>query len=241
MASNSYNSLGVSELFNQNTYYIVSIASSFQQTVVHAWMPEEIVLSIESYWQFCVGQGVSPWTNLASQALFGESPNAKWLTAQQWVGWSPLKLQLPLQFFAINDPVKEVIEPIKSLIKMMLPRGAAVGLTPPGPRAIGEGIAKGWFGNGTSSQDQITVYIGNFIRIPTVFVQSMPQISFKGKLTSNGLPIEGACSFWVSTLYSPLYEDIDLIIGNGVGNVAPGTLPTTNQSIPNAPPNTLLG
>lgn len=237
--------VGVTKLYGQNIYYIVIISSSIYGTV-QAWLPEQIVLEIASHWGFVVAtEDLSAGASWFFSGLSGGVvPTAQYLTAQAWRGSTPLNLDLNLSFFATEDAYKEVIEPIKKLIKMTLPRRQSDGsifLIPPGPKAT-----PGWLENFLSGfrvakgeEDLINVYIGNFIRLKGVFISSVAP-SFKGRLTAAvvgtdipaGLPTEGECKVSFRTLNSPVSQDIDeFILSSGAVNDRPITRSSTGGTL----------
>jgi hypothetical protein len=135
---------GVQDLLGQSNYYVVYITSSRYGSVL-AWLPDDVRISVVSSWGPIVSNIESALANYVGSNL-GTIPGheggaaffSKKLTAQEWRGVEPLVLQLPLHFFAIKDANLEVIEPIKRLLKMSLPKpiegsSAFYNLAPPGP------------------------------------------------------------------------------------------------------------
>jgi hypothetical protein len=235
---------GVTKLYGQNQYYLVIISSSVHGTV-QAWLPQDIALEIVSSWGFIVGGGEegNAGINWLSTISVGVVPRGQYLSSQEWRGGGPLDLILPLHFFATEDSNREVIKPIKTLIKMSLPRksdpnaapGIAFQLVPPGPRQspgpifsfIG-GVFKEIIGpflpNQVSTEpDIINVYVGNFLRLPGVFVLSV-QPTFSGRLSAEtaaspaGLPMQGTCAVKFRTLMAPVASDMDAYLLSGLND-----------------------
>jgi hypothetical protein len=135
---------GVQDLLGQSNYYIVYITSSRYGSVL-AWLPDDVRISVVSSWGPIVSNVENALANYVGSNLGAFSGHAggatffsKKLTAQEWRGVEPLVLQLPLHFFAVKDANLEVIEPIKRLLKMSLPKpieGSTdfFNLAPPGP------------------------------------------------------------------------------------------------------------
>ena len=207
---------GVQHLEGQSKYYLVSITSS-QWGDVFAWLPDNTQLLVRSSWAPITGNIVSSLVNFATAKvanLFGNDNItlvSKRLTAQEWQGAEPLDVQLQLHFFATLDAGIEVIEPLKRLMKMALPRKRGTDtsdsfLVAPGP------IAQ-IFGDKSQADpqhgDRINVYIGNFCRLTDVFVSSISGIDFLGKLSTDGIPMEAVCTIVFRTLFAPIAEDID--------------------------------
>ena len=221
--------VGVSDLDGQSKWYVVIISSSRWGTV-QAWLPDTIDLVTKSHWGPIVGNIENSLANWLA-GNFGDprtSLFSKKLTAQEWKGTEPLTLVLQLHFFATSDANMEVVEPIKRLMKMSLPRQINenfFGLQAPGPVPAGAkvpdwvpgigGITVG--GRGKFDEDIINVYIGNFITIKEVFIDAIPTIEFKGKLSTDGWPMEGVVSVMFKTVYCPTTQDIDTYIGAAIG------------------------
>jgi hypothetical protein len=139
---------GVNDLAGQSRYYLVVITST-RYGDVYAWLPDDIRLWVNSSWGPIVGNVDSALANyvgtIGGSKVLGYTPGAtffsKKLTAQEWRGVEPLTLQLPLHFFAVKNAATEVVEPIKRLIKMSLPKQIGdssnandlFNLAPPGP------------------------------------------------------------------------------------------------------------
>ena len=221
---------GVQKTYGQSSYYLVVIYSSVYG-FVEAWLPDELMLNVSSNWGYIVSQIENPLANwvagAAELALTGNpgSLKSQYLSNMAWRGSSPLQLQLPLHFFAESDANLEVIEPIKRVIKMALPRrgGTAGTLIPPGPFAFSGGITEAIDAvrtrvglgalNTAGAFDHITIYIGNYLRMTEVFISNISSITFPPKLSKEGYPMEGRIVFNISTLMAPVAQDIDHILG----------------------------
>jgi hypothetical protein len=236
-------------LQGQSKWYVVIISSTRYGTV-QAWLPDSIQIVAKSSWGPIVGNYESALANWIAPSV-GNTPAvffSKKLTAQAWRGVEPLQLVLQLHFFATEDASMEVIEPIKRLLKMSLPRQIApessfFGLQAPGPIAAGfdvpnfvpgteppninpipipiiGGIHIG--GGGKEDEDIINVYIGNFLALKEVFIDDIPGIEFSAKLSKDGLPMEGRCVVKFKTVYAPTSQDIDTYLG--IAPLGGGTL-----------------
>jgi hypothetical protein len=230
---------GVTKLHGQNQYYLVIITSSIYGTV-QAWMPEDVIFDVSSNWDYIVGNFQNALASWVTTSATGKGVFSQYLSAQEWRGSTPLTLSIPLHFFATEDASNEVINPIKTLVKMALPRtgdgsiqskGEPAGrLIPPGPRADPGSIGiitksfQEFFGFKDTKTDQINVYIGNFVRLKGVFVDSVSNITFRGRLSAatgtdpGGLPMQGTLTVLFKTLYAPTAEDIDDYIMTGITN-----------------------
>jgi hypothetical protein len=65
---------------------------------------------------------------------------------------------------AVDDPVKQVIEPLKELYKLAAPYEKAGVLIPPGPSVIG---------TATGTGVQINIYLGSIVRFENVVIDSV--------------------------------------------------------------------
>jgi hypothetical protein len=230
------------DLGGQSKWYLVVITST-RYGDVQAWLPDTIQFNIKSSWGPIVGNIDNALANYLGVTSLpsGTTFNSKKLTAQEWRGSEPLDLLLPLSFFATENAKMEVVEPIKRLIKMALPRAIQAGkssfnLQPPGPvpnihiepitipKEIG-GVTIPIIGGittppidasiGAKYQDLINVYIGSFVTLKSVFISSISNIEFKGKLSTDGLPMEGKCVVLFRTLFAPTSNDMDDYLGSG--------------------------
>jgi hypothetical protein len=208
---------GVMQLDDQSVYYRV-ILHSTQWGLVWAWLPDTFTMSLVEDWQFIIGQGGSPLVQLASDLALKGRVRTKYQTAKVWMGSDVLKFALPLRFIARRDSAKEVINPIKTVMKMALPRmeGGGWVLTPPGPSLAGDltdaftsvvtNIARG--GSANTAGDRITLYIGNYLRIKDIFIENI-QVTFRGILNQAGDPMESSCLLTCNTMYAPTASDVD--------------------------------
>jgi hypothetical protein len=194
-------------------------------------LPDEITLSVSSYWAPVVGTEFSSFVNWAVQGKL----QSQYLTAHAWRGSGPLTLQLPLHFFATYDAEKEVIAPIRTLVKMALPQAtnSEFGVLPPGPRSEPGVIKKikelnlpgANYVFQSGKADEIQVFIGNFLRLTSVFIPGVPSVSFRGKLSPDGLPMEGVCITNFQTLYAPVADNIDFYMPKGHSQGLGGPIP----------------
>ena len=227
-----YGDWGVTQLFGQNKYYLVIITSTVYGSV-QAWLPDQVEMQVNSHWQPVLASGPDALNSFTGNLLLGATLFSQYLTAQAWTGSDPLQLVLPLHFFAVKDSTDEVIRPIRNLMRMALPRKTGnklLGLIPPGPRVDpGEFIKEYDPGNAIIGSlrvnrfpDNINVYVGNFLRLTKVFISSLDQITFKGRLSATsatdpgGLPMEGTCFVTFKTAYSATSNMMEQILLSGI-------------------------
>jgi hypothetical protein len=220
MADPPTDTAGVTHPSGQSKYYIVIISSSIHGHV-QAWLPDSIQISIRSNWGSIVSTELGAAFNWFTSAVLGHTLVSKKQTAQEWRGSEPLELVLPLHFFATQDSKIEVIEPIKRLMKMTLPRrnnsNSDSFLIAPGPVPSLFGKGETTTGPAEGAQDLINVYIGNYFRLTNVFISLMQNVEFKAKLDKNGFPMEAVTTIQFRTLYSPLAENMDEYLGTYTG------------------------
>ncbi len=102
-----------------------------------AGLPETFAFDIASQYEAPFAQGMAGDTKIASLLrLGGLSLTNQAMTAQVWQGTSDVQFTLPFVFQADTDEIKDVLEPIKNLMRLALPRTSQQGgiLESPGPR-----------------------------------------------------------------------------------------------------------
>lgn len=63
-----------------------------------------------------IGAGLS-----VGRVLTGQTASMPVFTAQIWTGTTPLEIAIPLQFDAFEDPLQDVVKPIKDLMRLSMP------------------------------------------------------------------------------------------------------------------------
>lgn len=173
---------------------------------VNLILQEDVSLGVESFWKSFVNpySAVSESLSTAFQAISGGRLTAfhKVATRRIWTGTTPIKLSLNLKVVAKDDAEKEVVEPVKLLSSLALPREAIAGfMAPPGPtpfsfsetfKAVGIGgevqkAAKAWEEKGMVTEE-ITIQVGLFLIFTNVVVKSV-DARFHSKFTPKGYPI----------------------------------------------------
>ena len=118
----------------ENNFHNVIVNSSSTGSV-QAYLPENVTISVASDWQApFADKGEGALTNLLGMA--GLSIKTKALTAQRWVGSSPIEISLPLILTAETDPQADVMDKIRSLMKLVVPGVNGQFFVPPGPNFI---------------------------------------------------------------------------------------------------------
>lgn len=107
--------------------------------VVEAWLPETIGNDVNATYEAPFAQGMS---NMLGETIgnfsrfIGMSLTTQALTTKVWQGGGFIEFSLPLIFQAETSPSKDVMLPIKNLMKLTMPKDRNGGglLEAPGPR-----------------------------------------------------------------------------------------------------------
>jgi len=208
---------GVASLNGQNAYYLVQILSS-RYGLVNAWLPNTFQFNLEQSWKNIIGGGAPEIINAIMEMATGRNVYSQYLTARVWTGSNPLAFRLPLHFVARRSSQGEVIKPIKQLMKMSLPvRSGSWTVFPPGPSVIHQ-AAEQLLGWADTHSDNITLYIGNYIRIPNVYISNV-EVSFDGLLNKDGEPMSGDVMIQCATLYMPTSNEVDKWLPDNKGDI----------------------
>lgn len=134
---------------NNNSDYLVRIMTTQTDTpiIVEAPMPGEFMFDSQANYEAPFAQGLFGNGALASLArLGGLALTSQALTAQIWQGSNDTQLSVELEFQAESDPLKEVRDPILSLLKLATPSmspGTGM-IRSPGPQLDTELAGKLW-------------------------------------------------------------------------------------------------
>lgn len=108
-----------------------------ENIVVDAWLPEQVQTDVTAEYTAPFAQGMENDSGLSKLAkLSGISLTTQALTTQVWQGGSYIQFTLPFIFQAETDSTKDVMVPIKNLLRLMMPKEPEPGglLQAPGPR-----------------------------------------------------------------------------------------------------------
>jgi hypothetical protein len=104
---------------------------------VEAWLPETLSTDIAATYDSPLAQGLNGMLpGIGAMARFiGLNLTSQALTTQVWQGGGHIQFTLPLVFQAENDAAADVMEPIKQLFSLTLPKDESGGglLSAPGP------------------------------------------------------------------------------------------------------------
>ena len=130
------------------------------------------------------------------------------MSAQVWQGSAPIDMVLPLTILTRRDVITDVIERLKSLIKLSVPREMGGLLYSPGPKvSLGAG---GGVGFGAITQ-QISVIIGRTLYFPSVVVTAVNPVFDVKPDRATGKFQKANTSFAFRTFLTPTQQDIDTI------------------------------
>ena len=106
--------------------------------IVEAWMPETLAMDVNATYEAPFAQGLNQVNeSLGAIARFlGVNLTTQALTAQIWQGGAFIEFSLPLIFQADSSAAYDVMEPIKKLFSLTMPKDPEGGglLEAPGPR-----------------------------------------------------------------------------------------------------------
>ena len=195
-----------------NPNYMVNITGKYGQVVAH--LPENFMFGVQQQYDAPFAQGLaknktqaavmnfiaSGGTEFNSGLLSPAATVTQSMTAQIWQGSQSVDFNLPMIFVAETDAQKDVIEPIKMLLKHSLPsnKGGLGKFIPPGPKATPTG----------GVEDNIKLTIGNMLVIEPVIIVSV-QKNFDSTLDRNGIPTRAQVDVMIRTFYTPALEDMD--------------------------------
>jgi hypothetical protein len=205
---------------NNNPLYQVHVVANEMRIMVSAYLPDSFSLGVTSEYDTPFAQGIetgigaidSIMKSPLARAATGSNFITQWMTAQVWSGSAPIAIQLPLVFIADTDPQKEVLKPIKDLMKLAMPSSGigAIGdakgfLQSPGPRVK---IDKETQSISFDVRNPISIQIGKFLRFPSVVIENISQ-TYNTVFDSRGLPVRASVEITFKTFVTPTSEDIE--------------------------------
>ena len=212
--------------------YLVRISSLRNAATITSPLQEDINLKLESHWSSLLPTGLLQQADKAAQLFTGGKVSliTKATSRRVWTGSSPLILSLKLRFEAIFDPYNEVVNPIRILSAMALPKetnlqkeGLVSGainelpfLGPPGPSPfLTEGVLTKSGNKATTfldslqGGDNIQIELGRFLTFYDVIIKSVsPTIPIK--FDSFGNP--------VSAIVNIVFETYEMLTAESFGD-----------------------
>lgn len=103
--------------------YLVKVTSVRNQATVVSPLQDDIMLGVRSFWSPFLPTSLLRTGNIAVQAATGgrRALVTKATSRRIWTGSSPMRLKLKMRFEAVENSLKEVVEPIRLLCAMALP------------------------------------------------------------------------------------------------------------------------
>lgn len=209
------------------------------------YVPEDFNIDLSGEWepfggfseliQSVAGSGVTDVVQTINKGAIGGKLANKFLTPQVWNGPSYLSLDLPIELNAWENTKKDVVDPIKSLMKLIAPSTSPAGMVNiPGPspvEQIGRAL-QGRFSNPNQTQQAqqnaeellagriITVEIGTFFRMEPCIITNV-NTAFDALFEhGTGLPISSVVNVQVQSYYPVMAEDIENWFNPGSSSVS---------------------
>jgi hypothetical protein len=184
-------------------------AGGYNLVTVRALMQGPIETSVRGHWQASTASYLSSLVNQGVQALTGSAAQNTYVSRRIWSGTSPLSLVLKLLFVAMDDPIKDVYQPVVELQRMVLPYlNLSVGglaFKPPGPNPYTTSFTQAlpkmltWFVRGINQEgEDISIQIGQFIDLQRVVVHEV-DVAWDDKFTKDGVPVAATVSLRFET------------------------------------------
>jgi hypothetical protein len=195
-----------------NPNYKVLIAGGGKK--IKAYVPETFQLSVNGNFGPAFGQGIADSTLGNFSKLFGLGAlTSQSMSAQVWMGSSPVEMSLELEFIASDSPTLQVMNPVKDLMSITMPSRGAGGflLDPPGPSYVD--IQNWQIGDGKSIGNpgrKISVKIGNFLLFDNVVIENV-NTTYHSMMHSSGIPLRATCAVQFKTFFIQLKEDLPKI------------------------------
>ena len=134
--------------------YKVFVVATDQKILVDAWLPETIGMDVSASYDAPLAQGLlGSLPAIGSLAKFvGLALTTQAFTIQVWQGGTYIDFTFPLIFQAENNSARDVMKPIKDLLKLTMPKDPYNGglLEAPGPRLSLDRLASNGLENVTN-------------------------------------------------------------------------------------------
>ncbi len=210
-----------------NIIHTVRIKSSSSPgKPIVANLPASVRISVASDWSApFADKAEGGLSNLVG--LLGASLKTKALSAQRWVGSSPIEVTIPFVLIAQDDPKIDILQPIAELTKLCLPDAVdGERFIPPGTNflnyikgkspTIDNGIEKvkalssnkQWEAI-TAPGETITVEIGGFIIFSPVVMLSVNPTLHTQRLHHSGLPLKAEVEITFRMYTTSIKAEVD--------------------------------
>lgn len=198
------------------------------RNVVIGNCPEQVSIKIVSEWESILStiMGVANATLSGSlfgkvaggflgltASVYGAAPIPQSATTQIWRGTGPLDFEIPFHFDAYSDAYSEVVDPIKTLVKLISPYRDSFGSsnsTTPNPDGIvlhspGPTLREVWTSGGVPPS-QITFVLGNSMILPSVVLTSLT-VQWDARYSTEGYPMSAVANVGLRTHITYARED----------------------------------
>lgn len=196
--------------YRPSPLYKLQIQYGNTMDYIVAWIPAEFSITINSEWEAIFANTVeegleasarnTKYAGLAkgASAIVGTVPRFQAQTAQQWMGNSPVELDIPLKLRAITDAKNDVSAIMKKLFEITLPDTTVeqVFIAP------SSSISRFGAFTGLSQDRRVSVHIGKFISIPDVVITRVDN-TIHSMYAKDGHPISIDCTVSFRTFVVP--------------------------------------
>lgn len=137
----------------------------------------------------------------AGMAATGTTFKSKATSAQVWQSSDPMTFSIPFVFVANKNPITEVRDKIRALLKLVAPTeltNAGIGLSAPGPTIAGQ--AADGFGFSKDSR-KTTLIIGRLLTLSPIIITSV-QCDMDAIFHSSGAPMFATVNVEVQSFFS---------------------------------------
>jgi hypothetical protein len=212
---------------HHGSYYVTIQSYNPDFVINNARLPEEFTLRFESEWEALFGgmphilEGIDTFNK-------GINQRTSWSTrfrGQTWQGSHPISMSLKFELIATNDPITDVITPIKLLASLALPTDDGLaGMQIPGPSfAQAFGAYSAWgpsrdVQNALQQNDvlqgnQVSITLGKCMTFNNVIVTEVSPV-IKGRLI-NGYPAAADVDITFRSYFSAATNDLQLMMPAG--------------------------
>lgn len=116
-----------------------------------------------------------------------------------WQSSDPFQITVPFTFIAVTSAKRDVLDKVKSLLKMVAPSEAGGLLIAPGPTALGSVIGG----------VKISLRIGEYIYLERCIVDDV-QVQFDNMIGEEGIPLKAKVTVQIKSMYNAFTkQDID--------------------------------
>lgn len=218
---------------NISNFYQVVVKSKSQDGTreldfeVKGILPQSVSMGVKANWTNALPQLDNNVVNLTFQEFREQSIFQRSLTAPIWSGTSHMHMGMTIRIQAEKNSSSELIEPLKKLYKISLPRirsGERL-LTPPGPS---------FDVSGTNSDDNvgtiITIYVANFLKFEKVIITDLTTNFDTSVVDRQGLPMSADINISFRSYLVPIVSEMENILTPKARDTDGGSIVHTSGS-----------